>query len=81
MYNKDGTRLQNKGFNLIVCLIFWTLKWYMYDTLTSPFTVSQISSRRYVNSWLTKGLNPQSAALEQSTLAITDVVKHGILML
>jgi hypothetical protein len=27
MYNKDGTRLQNKGVNLIVCLIFWTLKW------------------------------------------------------
>jgi hypothetical protein len=22
MYNKDGTRLQNKGVNLIVCLIF-----------------------------------------------------------
>jgi hypothetical protein len=40
MYNKDGTRLQNKGFNLIVCLIFWTLKWYMYDTLTSPFLAS-----------------------------------------
>ena len=37
MYNKDGTRLQNKGVNLIVCLIFWTLKWlkwFMYDTLT-----------------------------------------------
>jgi hypothetical protein len=49
MYNKDGTRLQNKGVNLIVYLIFWTLKWFMYDTLTSPFTVSQISSRRYVN--------------------------------
>ena len=46
MYNKDGTRLQNKGVNLIVCLIFWTLKWFMYDTLTSPFTVSPISSRR-----------------------------------
>jgi hypothetical protein len=44
MYNKDGTRLQNKGVNLIVCLILWTLKWFMYDTLTSPFTVSQISS-------------------------------------
>ena len=40
MYNKDGTRLQNKGVNLIVCLIFWTLKWFMYDTLTSPFTVT-----------------------------------------
>jgi hypothetical protein len=25
MYSKDGTRLQNKGVNLIVCLIFWTL--------------------------------------------------------
>jgi hypothetical protein len=24
MYNKDGIRLQNKGVNLIVCLIFWT---------------------------------------------------------
>jgi hypothetical protein len=37
MYNKDGTRLQNKGVTLIVCLIFWTLKWlkwFMYDTLT-----------------------------------------------
>ena len=49
MYNKDGTRLKNKGVNLIVCLIFWTLKWFMYDTLTSPFTVSQISSRSKVN--------------------------------
>ena len=38
MYNKDYTRLQNKGVNLIVCLIFWTLRWFMYDTLTSPFT-------------------------------------------
>jgi hypothetical protein len=46
VYNKDGTRLQNKGVNLIVCLIFWTLKWFMYDTLTTPFTVSPISSRR-----------------------------------
>jgi hypothetical protein len=34
------------GVNLIVSLIFWTLKWFMYDTLTSPFTVLQISSRR-----------------------------------
>ena len=42
MYNKNGTRLQNKGVNLIVCLIFWTLKWFTCDTLTSPLTVSQI---------------------------------------
>jgi hypothetical protein len=41
MYNKDGgTRLQNKGVNLIVCLICLTLKWFMYDTLTSPFSVT-----------------------------------------
>ena len=46
MYNKDDTRLQNKGVNLMVYLIFWTLKWFMYDTITSPFTVSQISSIR-----------------------------------
>ena len=38
--NMDGTRLQNKGVNLIVCLIFLTLKWFMYDTLTSPFSVT-----------------------------------------
>ena len=38
MYNKDDTRLQNKGVNLIVCLIFWTLRLFMYDTLTSSFT-------------------------------------------
>jgi hypothetical protein len=29
MYTKDGTRLQNKGVNLIVCLIFWTLRWFI----------------------------------------------------
>jgi hypothetical protein len=40
--NKNGTRLQNKGVNLIVCLILWTLKWFTCDTLTSPLTVSQI---------------------------------------
>jgi hypothetical protein len=40
MYNKDGTRLQNKGVNLIVCLIFWTLKWFMYDTHLTVYSVT-----------------------------------------
>ena len=40
MYIKDGTRLQNKGVNLIVCLIFWTLKWFMYDTHLTVYSVT-----------------------------------------
>jgi hypothetical protein len=49
MYNKDGTRLQNKGVNLIVYLIFWSLKWFMYDTLSIHFF-----SKFPKNWWFTK---------------------------